>query len=119
MISDCRLHRNNVETTAHVKELYKSGKGHNIKCVSHAYCVNNEWYNGHTSPPDSIWDNIQIGDPFEIIYEKDNPANNNWGGTLQEIILTQRPPSSRTAAARSSETNSEALHSRGASLLLL
>ena len=71
----CRLHRSNIETTAYIKELYKSGKGHNIKCVAYTYCVDNVWYIGHTSPPDSIWDNIQPGNPFEIVYEKGNPAN--------------------------------------------
>ena len=75
-----RLHRSNIETTAYIKELYKSAKGHNIKCVSYTYCVDNVWYNGHTSPPDSIWDNIQPGDPFEIVYEKGNPSNSNWVG---------------------------------------
>lgn len=80
IVNDCRLHRNHIETTAYVKELYKSGKSHNIKCVSYTYCVDNEWYIGHTSPPDSIWDNIQPYDPFEIVYEKDNPSNSNWAG---------------------------------------
>ena len=80
IVDDCRLHRSNIKTTAYIKELYKSGKGHNIKCVSYTYCINGEWYNGHTSPPDSIWDNIQPGDPFEIVYEKGNPSNSNWVG---------------------------------------
>lgn len=53
IVDDCRLHRSNIETTAYIKELYKSGKGHNIKCVSYTYCIDGEWYNGHTSPPDS------------------------------------------------------------------
>ena len=80
ILNDYRLHRNNIETTAHVKELYKSGRGHNIKCVSYTYCVDNEWFNGHTSPPDSIWDNLRPNDPFEIVYEKGNPSNSNWSG---------------------------------------
>ena len=73
-----------LKTTAYIKELYKSGKDHNIKCVSYTYCIDGEWYNGHTSPPDSIWDNIQPGDPFEIVYEKGNPANSNWVGYYKE-----------------------------------
>ena len=81
IVNDCRLRHNNAETTtAYIKELYKSGKSYNIKCVSYTFCVDNEWYSGHTSPPDSIWDNIQPGDPFEIVYEKNNPANSNWVG---------------------------------------
>ena len=81
IVDDCRLHHNNSETaTAYIKELYKSGKSYNIKCVSYTFCVDNEWYNGHTSPPDSIWDKIQPGDPFEIVYEKGNPTNSNWVG---------------------------------------
>lgn len=80
IISDWRLKRNHIETTAHVRYLYKSGKSHNIKCVAYYYCVDNEWYDGHTSPPDSIWDNIQPYDLFEIVYEKGNPSNSNWAG---------------------------------------
>ena len=34
--------------------------------------------------PDSIWDNIQPGDPFEIVYEKGNPSNSNWVGYYKE-----------------------------------
>ena len=33
IVDDCRLHRSNIETTAYIKELYKSGKGHNIRIV--------------------------------------------------------------------------------------
>lgn len=80
IIKDSRLHSNYVETTAHVKRLYKSGKGHNIKCVSYSYCVNDQWYDGHTSPPDSIWDKLHTGSPFEIVYEMDDPSNSNWAG---------------------------------------
>lgn len=80
IIDDCRMHHNYVETTAHVKTLYKSGRSYNIKCVSYYYCIDNKWYDGHTSPPDSIWDNLQPGSPFEIVYEKRNPSNSNWAG---------------------------------------
>ena len=44
------------------------------------YCVDNEWYDGHTSPSDSIWDKLKHGDAFEIAYEKGNPSNSNWVG---------------------------------------
>jgi len=81
IIDDCRLHHNDyVETTARVKSLYKKGKSYNIKCVSYRYCVDNEWYEGHTSPPDSIWDKLRQGSPIEIVYEKGNPSNSNWAG---------------------------------------
>lgn len=80
IVRDCRLHHGNIETTAYIKELYKTGKSYNVKCVSYTYCVDNEWYEGHTSPPDSIWDNIRPGDPFEIVYAKGNPSYSNWAG---------------------------------------
>ena len=79
LIKSWRLRHSHIETTAYVSKLYKSSN-YGIKCVSYYYCIENEWYEDHTSPPDSIWDNLQPGDPFEIVYEKGNPSNSNWAG---------------------------------------
>ena len=78
IIKDRRLNRNHVETSARITDLYKSGRGQRIKCVSYSFCVDSVWYEGNTSPSDSIWDNTHIGAPFEIVYERGNPSNNNW-----------------------------------------
>ena len=60
------------------------GRSGSIKCVSYYFCVGNEWYDGSTSPPDSVWDKLQQHDPFEIVYEKGNPKNSNWAGYFKK-----------------------------------
>ena len=83
-MDDYRLGCSHTLTTAHVKRVYKGTGRNRAKMVEYYFCVGNEWYQGRTSPPDSIWDNLQPHDPFEIVYETDNPSNSNWAGYYKE-----------------------------------
>lgn len=83
-MDDYRLSHNCTQTTAHVKRVYIGTGRNRAKMVEYYFYVGNDWYDGHTSPPDSVWDNLKPHDPFEIVYETGHPDNNNWAGYYKD-----------------------------------
>lgn len=79
-----RLKHNYVATTARVENKYTGGLRKNLKMVKYYFYVSDSLYYGHTSPPKSMWDQLQPHDQFDIVYEKDNPNNSNWAGYYKD-----------------------------------
>lgn len=84
IVDDYRLKHNYVETTARVERKYKDGLRKNIKMVKYYFYVGDSLYYGHTSPPNSMWDQLQPHVQFDIVYEKGNPNNSNWAGYYKD-----------------------------------
>ena len=85
IVDDYRLKHNYVETTARVERKYKKdGLRKNIKMVKYYFYVGDSLYYGHTSPPNSMWDQLQPHVQFDIVYEKDNPNNSGWAGYYKD-----------------------------------
>jgi hypothetical protein len=84
IVDHYRLKHNYVATTALVESKYKGGLRKNLKMVKYYFYVSDSLYYGHTSPPKSMWDQLQPHDQFDIVYEKDNPNNSNWAGYYKD-----------------------------------
>ncbi len=84
IVDGYRLKHNYVATTALVEGKYKGGLRKNLKMVKYYFYVSDSLYYGHTSPPKSMWDQLQSHDQFDIVYEKDNPNNSNWAGYYKD-----------------------------------
>ena len=84
IVDNYRLKHNYVEATARVESKYKGGLRHNLKMVKYHFYVGDSLYYGHTSPPKSVWEQLQPHEQFDIVYEKGNPNNSNWAGYYKD-----------------------------------
>ena len=85
IIDNNRLKHNGIKTAARVEKTYLVTGGRSVsRMVKYYFYVGDSLYYGHTSPPDSVWDQLQPHEQFDIVYEKDNPNNSNWAGYYKD-----------------------------------
>lgn len=85
IVDDYRLKHNYVETTARIQKTYLVTGGRSVtRMVKYYFYVGDSLHYGHTSPPDSVWDQLQPHVQFDIVYEKGNPNNSNWAGYYKD-----------------------------------
>ena len=81
MVKDSHMRHNKVQTTGRVLETYhKAGRGGPIYYVKYYFYVGDSLFEGTTSLRKSKWEQLKPHIPFEVVYEKNNPANSNWAG---------------------------------------